>query len=138
MIYKYRMKVERKNDEEALRPVIPIVLSYGNKSKQVNAILDTGSDMVYLPKEIADYFELPLHGKTFSGASISSDFEYKLSKINIKLEHAHKSWNQLITTTVPLTEYHNDIILGTDFLQNFIVTFDYPKRTIKLNEVVDK
>jgi hypothetical protein len=135
MYYTFKFKREQVEDSWVLRPKIKVTLKYKEKSRDVTAILDTGSDLNYLPPEVVDYFELPLSEKVFDAQGAEQEFSYKTSKIYAILEHPHKSFRKLINIMVPVKNaIHKDIIFGTDFLQNFIVNLDYAKGTIRLSE----
>ena len=139
MDYQFKFKKERVEDGWTLRPKIRAVLSYKNKSKEVITVLDTGSDLNYLPAEIAEYFELPLSEKVFTAQGAEQQFGYKTSKIYVKLDNPHKSFRKLLTVMVPVENaLHKDIIFGTEFLKHFIVTLNYGKGTIKLSETTPK
>ena len=135
MDYIFRFKKEQMEHGWTLRPKIKIFLSHEQKFKNMAAILDTGSDLNYIPQEIAEYFNLNLSQKTYAAHGAEHDFEYKTSKIYIKLDHPHYPKRKLIDVIVPVKNpVHNEVILGTDFLKEFIVTLDYGKGTIKLSD----
>ncbi|GEM_PF-2629270 len=135
MFYLFRFKKEKFANKTASRPKIKITLSYKNRAKEVIAILDTGSDLNYIPDDFAEYFELPLSEETFKAQGAEQEFEYKTSKIQFKLENPHKTYRKLLEVMVPIkTAMHKDIILGTEFLKDFIVELNYKKGTIKLTE----
>jgi hypothetical protein len=63
---KFTFKFKREKIDErhwTLRPKIPITLSYKGLNKDFIAVLDTGSDVVYIPQDIAEYFGLELSKK---------------------------------------------------------------------------
>ena len=135
MDYKFKFKKERMENTWVKRPKIDAYLHYKDKSRKILAILDSGSDLNYLPQEIVEYFELPLSKEEFTAQGAEQEFAYKTSKIYAKLNHPHKSYRKLITVMIPVKHaIHKDIIFGTDFLKEFIVTLDYPKENIKLTE----
>lgn len=135
MFYLFRFKKEMFEGQTTLRPKIKISISYKNKTKEVIAILDTGSDLNYIPSDFAEYFELPLSEETFTAQGAEQEFEYKTSKIYLKLENPHKQYKKLLKVMVPIkTTMHKDIILGTEFLKDFTIELNYKKATIKLTE----
>lgn len=119
-------------------PKIPITLIHNDKIKSVMAVLDTGSDLIYIPKNIAEYFGLELSKETFEAKTPNSLLEYKTARILIRLEKKHyfKNWN--FKVMIPLSEFLDEIILGTPFLSNFKVLFDYEKNQIELKEITKK
>ena len=138
MIYRFRFKKESIEDEIIYRPKIKVTLSHGGKSKEVIAVLDTGSDLVYIPPDMAEYFELELSKGKKVAQGVAHEFHYYTTKITIKIENKHQPYQKTVAAIVPETDLHKDIILGTEFLQNFVVTLDYPKRVIKLTEKIEK
>lgn len=135
MFYLFRFKKEKFEDKQTLRPKIKITLSYKDKAKDIIAIIDTGSGLNYVPSELAEYFELPLSKETFTAQGAEHEFEYRISRIYFKLDHPHKLYRKLLEVMVPVKNtMHKDIILGTEFLRDFIVELNYKKGTIKLTE----
>ncbi len=136
MIYRFRFRKESTGSETTYRPKIEIILSHNGKQKEVVAVLDTGSDFIFIPRSIAQYFDLPLSKETGTAQGVGTEFEYQFAPITIKIDHQHKTYHQKFQAIVPQEDNILDVILGSDFLQNFIVTFDYPKHIIKLNEKI--
>jgi predicted aspartyl protease len=134
MFYRFKFKKEYIDEDIVYRPKIKVTLSHGGKSKEIIAVLDTGSDLVYIPRDMADYFGLPLSKGKKTAQGVAHEFTYHTTKINVKIEHPHRSHQVSVTAIVPEEDEHQDIILGTEFLQDFIVTLDYPQGTIKLTE----
>ena len=135
MYYKFRLKKEKFESTWTLRPKIKVTLSHKEKTKDVIAILDTGSDLNYIPIELAEYFELLLSEETFTVQGAEQEFEYRTAKLFVKLEHPHKSYRKILSFMIPVkTIIIKEIILGTEFLKDFTVTFDYQNETIKLIE----
>ena len=134
MFYRFRFKKESIGDDTIYRPKIGITLSNNGKNKEVIAVLDTGSDLVYIPRDMADYFELVLSKKKEEAQGVGQTIEYRTATITLRIEHPHHAYQKKVQVIVPETDVHKDIILGTEFLQDFIVTLDYPKRIIKLTE----
>lgn len=132
------VKHETQDGTISYHPRIPVTISYGNKSKRVLGVLDTGSDLIYIPKDMADYFQLRLSEKTYEAKTPNSVFKYKTANAYITLEKGHflRKWN--LRVIVPLEDTHNEIILGTPFLSLFRVYFDYEKNEIELKEITRK
>ena len=102
MFYLFKFKKEKFESKSTLRPKIKVLLSYKDKVKEVIAILDTGSDLNYIPADFAEYFELPLSEEIFKAQGAEQEFEYKTSKIYFKLENLHKSYRKLLEVMVPV------------------------------------
>ncbi len=112
----------------------PVVLATltGNSDEKVNvtAILDTGSDFVLLPLEIAELLNLDLDkaktdsAKTYAGAPLTTT----LSRVRIKLEKDREKIEFACKCAVSLTKdaQHEYIIFGASFLEHFKILFDYP------------
>src|SRR3989344_2329649 len=131
--YKFKFKREWIDLGWALRPKIKVTLSANGKSKQIIAIIDTGSDLVYIPKDMADYFGLSLSKNELTGQGAETEFSYRTSQIRVSLENPHKIFRKLVEVMVPAKGAdHKDVILGTGFLENFIVTLDYKNEKINL------
>ncbi|MFH0954795.1 MAG: pepsin-like aspartyl protease [Candidatus Micrarchaeota archaeon] len=139
MSFLFRFRKDRVEDGWVSRPKIKITLIHQNKSKEVIAVLDTGSDLVFIPAEIAEYFDLALSEKELIAQGIETNFSYKTAKIQIKLENPHNSYKKSVSVMVPAKEtMHRDVILGSEFLKDFSVLFDYPNETVKLTQKTKK
>ena len=131
--YKFKFKKERFENSWTLRPKIKVNISYKGISKDVICILDTGSDLNYIPLDMADYFCLSLSEETLTAQGAETEFSYKTSKIYVRLDHPHRTYRKLIEVMVPAkAANHKDIIFGANFLKDFIVNLDYLKGTITL------
>jgi len=98
-------------------------------------ILDTGADINYMPFEMAEYFETLLSKKTSIISGAEAEFKCRTTTILLKIENPHKAYRKRLTFNVPTEPgLVNNIILGTDFLMDFILTLDYKKGTINLKE----
>ena len=116
-------------------PYVKVTLSHKGKSREVTAVLDTGADLIYIPKNMAEYFELPLSEKSFEGKTPQGCFEYKTSKMAIEIGKAHEKYKKEFVVTVPIKggEYE-EVILGVEFLSQFKATFDYANEHIVLKK----
>ena len=140
MPFTFRFKKEKISETEyALRPKIPITLSSGRKSKEIIAILDTGSDVIYIPQEMAEYFDLELSKDKQVCQGADTEFQYRTSKIEIEVKKAHESFKNWFDVIIPYQNpLHKDVILGTPFLMNFKITFDYRKGLIIMKKSESK
>ena len=135
MDYKFKLKKEKVEDGWSFRPKIKISLINKDKIKNLIAVIDTGSDLNYIPTELAEYFDLQLSSKEFTAQGAEQEFSYKTSKIVVKIDHPHKFYRKLVEVMVPTKNtMHKDVILGTEFLKDFILTIDYHKAILKLRE----
>src|SRR3989344_2630703 len=98
---------ETQDGTVSYHPRIPITISHNGKSKCVMGVLDTGSDLIYIPKDMADYFGLKLSEKIYEAETPDSVFKYKTANVIIRLEKGHyfRQWN--LKVIVPLENTHN-------------------------------
>jgi hypothetical protein len=142
----YRCKHEKlTNNITVKRAIIPVFL-VGNNSKKIQftAVLDSGSDFILIPREIADLLELKYDttkkdkAYSFDGTNIVT----AQSKIKIILEKDRetKSFDCKCAILLNKDFDHEDLIFGSSFFENFKITFDYTKNrfTIKNSQVNQK
>jgi hypothetical protein len=68
-----------------------------------------------------------------------TEFRFKTAKIYVEIRKGHDRFKELFDVIVPVENpLHKDIILGTPFLSNFVVTFDYAKNRIILKSALSK
>ena len=111
-------------------PIIPIALVGKGGKSDFTAILDSGSDFVLLPKEIADALQLDyqkgieIKSRTFEG----KDFRTKLTTVNMEIKKGRERVPIQCKAAVNIDgpDYHH-IILGSSFFEHFEIIFDYPK-----------
>lgn len=111
-------------------PIIPITLVGKNSLRlDFTAILDSGSDFVLIPKEIADALELDyensqeIASKTYEG----KEFKTKITKVSMEIKKGREKIQLQCKAAVNLTgpDYHH-IIIGSSFFEHFEIIFDYP------------
>jgi|GEM_PF-4934224 len=112
----------------------PVILSalLGPSGKlNVTAILDTGSDFVLLPLEMAELLGLELEktktekAKTYAGEPLTttqSTVKVQINKDREKIEFSCKC-----AVSLNPSAQHEYIIFGASFLQHFRILLDYPK-----------
>lgn len=115
----------------AQEPIIKATL-IGNNGKKLNttAVLDTGSDFVLLPLEMAELLELEFDAKdtqkakTYSGNPLTTTN----SRVTIEVEKGHEkiSFNCICAISLNADAQHENLIFGSSFLQNLRADFDYP------------
>ena len=119
--FKYK-PIKLKSGRGIYRPLIPLTL-VGAEHLDVLAVLDSGSDMTVLPKEIAEvmnikYFEEDeLFGIT--GAKVKA----KIGRITISFGKNREIYNFQIPVVVPDKENISVIIGRIGFFDNFKITF---------------
>jgi len=136
MALTFRLKKHRLEDGSiTYHPYVKVVLSNKGKSKETTAVLDTGADLIYIPQEIAEYFELPLSKKTFECKSPQGSFEYKTSKMLIEIGKGHEKHKKEFIVTIPVGKgEYDEVILGVEFLAQFKITFDYANERMVLKK----
>lgn len=117
-------------------PIIPITFVGKNGERlDFTAILDSGSDFVLVPKEIADALGIDYSGgieiksKTFEGL----DFITKLATVNMEIRKGRERIPMQCKAAVCISgpDYHH-IILGSSFFEKFEITFDYPRNKFSI------
>jgi predicted aspartyl protease len=117
------------------RPYVKVTLISAGKAKEVAAVLDTGSDLIYLPKQMAEYFALPLSKQKFECKTPQNHFEYSTSKISIEISKGHEKYKKEFSVTIPSEEgIYDEVILGVEFLSQFKITFDYANESLVLKK----
>lgn len=132
MYFRYNCKHRKLTEGVTVKePIIPVTL-VGKNGKKLNftAVLDSGSDFVLIPIEIAEVLELgfekgiELKATTYTG----EPFKTKITKVRIELRKGHDKVGIECRAAVNIggVEYH-DLIFGSTFFEHFKITFDYKK-----------
>src|SRR3989344_2296938 len=85
------------------RPLIPVTLSGKKEKMNFTAILDSGSDFILLPREVADILELEYdesereEGNTYTGSRIVTT----RSAVRVLIQKGREkySWNAIVPST---------------------------------------
>ena len=93
----------------------------------LNALLDTGSDMSFIPVKVADELELQFLGtgivEGISGEGVSRPIFYALISVD------HSPWGEL-----EVMGWHTDFaLLGRDILNQYHITLDGPNLTLTIS-----
>ncbi len=118
-----------------LRPVVRILVA-GRRS--ANFLVDTGSSCVVLDRRLAEEIHLPTVGSAPLLGAGAKKANGKLGRLNSLQLGAVKVQN----IPVVVVDLHRpektsepfEGILGSEFLQRFVVTLDYPKRQLSLQK----
>ncbi|MDO8627661.1 MAG: aspartyl protease family protein [Candidatus Diapherotrites archaeon] len=118
-------------------PIIPVTL-IGSNDRKLNftAVLDSGSDFILLPKDVAEALELEFDAKkqdkakTYEGTELTTT----LSKVKIEIRKGREQTNIECRCAILLSEkyQHEHIIFGSSFFDNFRINFDFPKRKFEI------
>ena len=132
----FRLKKHELEDGSiTYHPYVKVTISHLNKSKELTAVLDTGADLIYIPKDVAEYLNLQLSEKTLECKTPQEVFKYKTAKINIEISRPHEKYKMNFTVAVPLKKGdYDEVILGVEFLSQFKVTFDYANEKMILKK----
>ena len=108
------------------------------KSLETSGVLDTGSDCMLIPLEIAETIGLEFSekkketAKSYSGSTMTTT----KSKVKVRVERKREHIEFEVRCMILLDEnsQHEDIIFGSTFLENFRCIFDYPRNRFQLKE----
>jgi len=128
--------MEKIKDGFIYRPKIPMTISYKESRIETYGIIDSGSDITILPREIAKILGIELTGKQTEIGGIGGG----LLKVVIDFVNLNVGGNPIIHAKVHIpTEGSNDadqIILGHEPLfQEFNITFEFNSKRIVLNKI---
>ena len=124
-----------------LRPEIPISLfQKDGTAVPFTGVLDTGSDFFLLPLEIAELLELEFDKTKTTKASgyEGMQFETSYAKVRFRIEKGKEKieescWCAVRTDQEPKPDL---LILGSSFLRNFRLEFDYPNNRFHIREKI--
>lgn len=111
-------------------PILPVTL-IGSTGKSLNftAILDSGSDFILLPLEVAEALGLEFNkeekesAKTYSGDTISTT--KSRVKIRIQKDREKETFECRCAILLDENKQHEHIIFGSSFFEHFKIIFDY-------------
>ncbi len=133
----YRCRHLRIGELTVKEPIIPVTLIGSNGVKlNFTAILDSGSDFVLLPLEVAEALKLKYNkrkrdsAKTYAGDSITTT----QSRVRIKIEKDREKTVVECKCAILLNEkkQHEHIIFGSGFFEHFKIIFDYPNNRFQI------
>ncbi len=126
----FRCKHIKFSDDITVKePIIPVFLQ-GNKEKlPFTAVLDSGSDFVLLPIEVAEALELefdksnPEEAKVYSGETITTSYSW----VNVTIKKGREQIVVKCRCAIQLEKnnQHEHIIFGSTFFEHFRIHFDY-------------
>jgi len=140
MNFTYRCKHEKICNVTIKRPIVPIKL-YGKDglSLNFNAILDSGSDFVLLPLEVAEELGLEYDQNNCAPASTyeGSTFTTTKSAVYVTIQKGREqSIKFSVKCMINLSHEkdYGDIILGSTFFENFKINFDYSNNKFQIKK----
>jgi len=112
------------------RPKIPITLIHDDKRLKVMALVDSGSDLIIIPKFIAETLELSLKGKEEPIKGVGGELKTVNSHVTIKINNTVL---RNLTVKIPLTGEWDEILLGRrPFFEYFDITFEENEKRVRL------
>lgn len=115
------------------RPMIPLIIRKGEKHIPLLGILDSGSDFMLIPKDIAEYLNLELHGSEEADA-IGNKVETKKSMISLTVSDGKTNiYLQNIPVKILMQDGLKEVIVGRiPFFEEFDITFKENSKRIEL------
>ncbi len=129
--FKYKA-IQLKSGKFIFRPIIPLVI--GKERLNVFGILDSGSDITIIPKELAEVMEINYSGENevtgISGLSVKS----KEGKTKVHFGKGREFYDFDIPILVPEKEGLSLIIGRMGFFEIFKITFSEAERKIEFKK----
>ena len=123
MTFSFKYKPERLSSGAILhRPLIPITLE-GKEKIDVFSILDSGSDMSIIPKEIAEVLEIKTIKENEVSGITGSAIWAREGKLRIHFGKGHEGYSFEIPVLIPEKENLSAIIGRAGFFNQFKITF---------------
>ncbi len=115
------------------RPMIPLILRRDERHISILGILDSGSDFILIPKDIAEYLNLELHGNEEADA-IGNKIEIKKSIVSLTVSDGKTNiYLQNIPVKVLMQDGLKEVIVGRiPFFSEFDITFRENSKRIEL------
>jgi hypothetical protein len=136
MSFSFRYKsVKLKTGSVIRRPMIPLTFD-GKEKIDVIAMLDSGSDMTIIPKELADILVINYIGPNEISGIDRTPVQAKEGYIEITFGKAREIYQFKIPVLVPLNEKEGmPIIIGrAGFFDKFKITFSESERKIEFKK----
>ncbi len=140
MTFSFRYKpIKLKSDNVIYRPLIPFTLEGKDEKIDFLAMLDSGSDISIIPREIAETLGIQ-YGKNNEITGISgSPVNSKEGKIKVIFGKGREIYHFEIPILVPIDNINVPIIIGrAGFFEQFRITFLEAERRIDFKKFVKK
>ncbi|MEK6860165.1 MAG: hypothetical protein AABX54_05115 [Nanoarchaeota archaeon] len=132
--FKYKPAI-LKSGSKIYRPMIPLRIK-AKESFDALAILDSGSDITIIPKEIAEVIRVDYkNDNSISGIS-GFPIRAKEGKVNIEFGKGREIYIFEIPVLVPEKENLAVIIGRLGFFEQFKITFDESKKRIEFKKSI--
>ncbi len=137
MSFSFRYKSAQLNSGKYIsRPIIPLII--GKERLNIFGILDSGSDITIIPKEIAEVMKIEYGDENEVSGISGVPVKAKEGKINIQFGKGREIYNFDIPILVPEKEGLNLIIGRIGFFNQFKITFFEAERRIEFKKVQSK
>ena len=134
--FKYK-PAKLKSGKAIYRPMLPLTI-FGEETIDIFAMLDSGSDISVLPKEIAETLEIKYFEEDELYGITGNKVKSKIGRVNISFGKGRENYRFQIPVVVP-EKGDTPIILGrTGFFNKFKITFFEKEKRIIFKKVPDK
>jgi hypothetical protein len=136
MTLTFRYKAVKRPDGTISRtPSIPIVL-VGNEIIPSQGLLDSGSDISAISKDLAELLGLKLDGPREPAFGIGGKVDSVQTSIAILIQQGHEKYKFNVPVKVILGPYDFPVLLGrTGFFDKFIISFDQAGEKVSLKRI---
>ncbi len=131
--FKYRPIILR-GGSKIYRPLIPITFNGSKSSFDALAILDSGSDITIIPKEIAEVIGIDCKNENSISGISGSPIKAKEGKVNVIFGKDREIYSFDIPVLIPDKEGLAVIVGRAGFFQQFKITFDEYKERIEFRK----
>lgn len=127
--FKYK-SIKLRSGDIIYRPMIPLTIE-GKEKLDIIGVLDSGSDITILPKEIAEIIKPNYTGENEISGISGNIVKAKQGKIRISFGKGRESYNFDVPILVPIEKEDVPIIIGRwGFFEQFKITFSEAERKI--------
>ncbi|MEA3343717.1 MAG: hypothetical protein U9Q92_06125 [archaeon] len=129
----FRYTPARIGNHQIFRPMIPLILRKDDRHISTVGILDSGSDFILIPKDIAEYLNLELQGDEEAEA-IGGTINTKKSSIGLTVSDGKNNiYLHNIPVEVLIQESLKEVIIGRiPFFTEFDILFRENSHRIEL------
>ena len=133
-----KLLLPRKSDffgSSIARPIVPIGISWQNKSMRYSALIDSGADFCIFDGEVGDYLGINVRSgsrEVFGGVQERGGAEAFLHEISINIG----GWDYKTTVgfSYDIAKHGSGILGQKGFFDMFSIKFDLAKEDIELKE----
>lgn len=136
MTFSFRYKpVKLKSGKVIYRPMMPLILE-GHEKIDVFAILDSGSDISIIPKEIAEILGIKSEGENEIYGLAGIPIKSREAKVKISFGKGHENYTFDIPVFIPEKEDISIIIGRQGFFEHFNITFSEAVKKIIFKKTI--